>query len=210
MRYNECIQLCFAKDAEKIMLKGHGNKELNNIYRMAVIIIIILLLYAVFYALGFRITYNPKIITNWEAVSAVGQWCSIAVSIFVVYLSRYLTKEFDEKTKDIASSNRASAELMSEIEKSIDEKVKKILETQGDKGTLDIDDEDVIKKRILSYIEISIIASTKKIADYIGKTIEETNAFLQRMENEEKSIVHIGEKSHLEINNMLWKSTEKV
>lgn len=179
----------------------------TTLIRGAFVILIIMVVIICFYVLGFRITYDPNIITDWTAVGAVGQWCSIAVSILVVYLSAYLTRKFDEKTKDIANSNRAKIELMAEIEKQIDEKIKVIEEIHGNnRDIVEEQEESQIQKRILSYIQISIVATTDKIAKYIGKTVEETYRLLHKMEIEERNVVHIGDNSDLQKNDLIWKS----
>ncbi len=145
--------------------------------RKAVIaIIVIILVIIILYAFGFRITYNPNIITDWTAVGAVGQWGSIAATIFVVYLSTYLSRKFDEKTADIANSNRVKVELISEMERRMDEKIKIIADKEGNSKT--VLGETDIQKRILSYIELSIVTTTEKIANYIGKSVDETYCFL--------------------------------
>lgn len=173
--------------------------------RKAVIaIIVIILVIIILYAFGFRITYDPNIITDWAAVGAVGQWGSIAATIFVVYLSTYLSRKFEEKTADIANSNRVKVELISEIEKRMDEKIKVIADKEGDyKTVLGAVD---IQKRILSYIEISIVTTTEKIANYIGKSIDETYCLLQKMEVEDQKILHVGEHSNLKKEELLWRS----
>lgn len=173
-------------------------------HKAVIAIIVIILVIIILYAFGFRITYNPNIITDWTAVGAVGQWGSIAATIFVVYLSAYLSKKFEEKTADIANSNRVKVELISEIEKRMDEKIKVIADKEGDSkivlGAVDI------QKRILSYIEISIVTTTEKIANYIGKSIDETYCLLQKMEVEDQKILHVGDHSNLKREELLWRS----
>lgn len=171
-----------------------------------IIILIASIVLLCLYALGFRITYNPDIITNWTAVGAVGQWCSVASSILVVYLSTYLTRKFDENTKDIANSNRAKVEMTAEIEKRIDEKIKVFADKEWNhKDIINEQEEEKIQKRILSYIEISIVTTTEKIANYIGKTIEDTYSLLHKMEVEEHNVVHIGDNSSLRLEDLIWK-----
>ena len=86
-------------------------KKILSIKGLRLILIVVVMIICL-YALGFRITYDPNIITDWTAVGAVGQWCSIAASIFVVYLSAYLTKKFDEKTiKDVFEKHGAKTLL---------------------------------------------------------------------------------------------------
>lgn len=181
-------------------------KKILSIKGLRLILIVVVMIICL-YALGFRITYDPNIITDWTAVGAVGQWCSIAASIFVVYLSAYLTKKFDEKTKDIADSNRAKVELMAEVEKKIDEKIKVIAEIDSnDSDIIGEQEEGQIQKRMLSYIQISIVTTTEKIAKYIGKTVEETYSLLHKMEIDEQNVVHIGDNSNLRVADLLWKS----
>lgn len=181
-------------------------KEMIVSHKLIFIVITIFVIVIIFYLLGFRITYNPDIISDWTAVSAVGQWCSIAASIFVVYLSSYLSQKFEQKTKDIANSNRAKVELMSEIEKSIDEKIKRIESFNvSDKTELNTQEDTDIQKKVISYIEVSIVTSTEKIANYIGKSVDDTYQFLQKMEIEDKIVKHIGDTSYLAKEELLWK-----
>lgn len=174
--------------------------------KITIIILVVLFAVCVLYALGFRIIYNPDIITDWTAVGAVGEWCSIAASVFVVFLSTYLSRAFEQKTKDIANSNRANAELMAEVEKKIDEKIKLIANAEGKKQVVSGEqDENSVRQRIVSYIEISIVTTTNKIANYIEKPIQETFSILNKMEVEEKKIMHIGNNSNLPLEDLLWK-----
>lgn len=159
-------------------------------------VIIVVFIVVVAYVLGFRITYNPNIITDWTAVGAVGQWASVLTSVFVVFLSAYLTQKFNDKTKDIANSNRASVEIISEIEKRIDERVKIVVDKEKDAG---------VEKRVMSYIDVSIITETKRIAEYIDKTIEDTYNILKKLEIEDQIVMHIGDNSNLEKADILWK-----
>lgn len=197
--------------------QAYTGKELVRLYQLMgelmkkivsrkviIVIIIIILVIIILYAFGFRITYNPSIITDWAAVGAVGQWGSIAASIFVVYLSAYLSRKFEEKTADIANSNRVKVELISEIEKRMDEKIKVIADKEGNSKTVlgEVD----IQKRILSYIEISIVTTTEKIANYIGKPVDETYCLLQKMEVEDQKILHVGDHSNLKREELLWRN----
>mgnify|MGYP004538193749 CR=1 FL=1 len=73
-------------------------KKYKNIIFAVVCIFIIILLYV----LGFRITYNPEIINDWDAVSGCAAWASVFVSGLAIYYAIQVPKKIAEDQNKIA------------------------------------------------------------------------------------------------------------
>ena len=73
-------------------------KKYKNIIFAVVCIFIIILLYV----LGFRITYNPEIINEWDAVSGCAAWASVFVSGLAIYYAIQVPKKIAEDQNKIA------------------------------------------------------------------------------------------------------------
>lgn len=167
------------------------------------IAVILLFVIIILYRLGFRIIYDPEIITDWSAVGAAGQWATVFASVFVAFLSSYLTRKFNEKTKDIALSNVARVEIVKEIEERLNEKLEIIDALHANKQKAPKNDMDIMQE-ILRYIELSTITSTHRIADYMGMDEDGIYQCLKALEAK-KEIMHIGDNADLKMPDILWK-----
>ena len=52
----------------------------------------------ILYSVGFRITYNSRIINDWQAIAAVADWAGVAATILIAYV---LFKKENEKKPNI-------------------------------------------------------------------------------------------------------------
>ena len=109
----------------------------------------------ILFLLGFRITYNPELDNNWEAIAACGTWfCGCIIPIAVVFIERRM-RDSEART---SSSNLA---LLEELNRS------KYKNNFASETTSEITEDDVYR-----YICISMTTSTKEIAEHF-KTDEE-------------------------------------
>ena len=69
----------------------------STITLIAVILIILIL--ALF---GFRITYNPSLDNNWDAISASAAWAAVVVSGLAIYIAFQAPKKIAEEQNRIA------------------------------------------------------------------------------------------------------------
>ena len=69
----------------------------STITLIAVILIILIL--ALF---GFRITYNPSLDNNWDAISACAAWAAVVVSGLAIYFAIQAPKKIAEEQNRIA------------------------------------------------------------------------------------------------------------
>lgn len=64
--------------------------------------IVIFLIVLILAILGFRITYNPSLDTNWNAVSACAAWAAVVVSGLAIYFAIQSPKKIAEEQNRIA------------------------------------------------------------------------------------------------------------
>ena len=67
----------------------------------------------VLFLFGFRITYNPNLITDWEAVSAVAGWVSAMATILIPIVAVIFQNKLDENKNamlDVLFFERADIE----------------------------------------------------------------------------------------------------
>lgn len=64
-----------------------------------IVIILIILILALF---GFRITYNPSLDNNWDAISACAAWAAVVVSGLAIYFAIQAPKKIAEEQNRIA------------------------------------------------------------------------------------------------------------
>ncbi len=118
----------------------------------------------ILYCLGFRITYNPNLINNWDAISACGTWfCGIVIPIAVVFIQHQITK-------NESNINIANTALLQEIEKLKNQST----QTADKKKVISEDD-------IYRFICIKIFTTTEQIAEYFNTDIESIRPFLEEM-----------------------------
>lgn len=166
-----------------------------------VLVVIITIFIIIMYYLGFRITYDPNIITDWDAVSAVAEWISIFTSVILVFVAAYLGYIFELKKDEIIKSNKDSIKLVRHIEEDIENNYSaKVTDT-------DMLNSKRLKRRIELYIQVEKVADTISIATFIGKDIKNTIEILHDMEQED-TLRCIGENAQLKNENLLWSLKE--
>lgn len=149
---NSLCQYLKEKESKKMsLLKRVINYLKNNRYLSKILIVIAFVV--IMRALGFRITYNPNLEDNWEAISACGTWfCGCVVPVAVIILQHRI----NESEKKTSASNMA---LLEEVNKS----------RNITNETQNISDERYISSaEIYRYICIKMVASTTEIAAYFG------------------------------------------
>ena len=75
---------------------------------------LILVCIIVAYFLGFRIVYNPILMTDWDAIEAIGTWIGVVSTLILTAIIIYQTQ------KNHKESQRIQKELSEKEMKSID------------------------------------------------------------------------------------------
>lgn len=147
----------------------------NSIF---VLVVIELLVVVVLFLLGFKIVYAPELKNDWSAIEAVGTWVSGALIPFVLL---FLQKKMSENVEKTRTSNLALLEELSEFKK----RYEPILEEwkKSDSELYNKSDEVPIVSQndIYRYICISMIATSKEIADHFGVSVDSIRSTLEDM-----------------------------
>lgn len=141
-------------------------KILSTIVKKPLILVLITeaIIAVTLYCLGFRITYNPNLINNWDAISACGTWfCGIVIPIAVVFIQHQITK-------NESNVNIANTALLQEIEKIKNQ----VPETDVKKKA--ISEEDIYR-----FICIKIFTTTEQIAEHFETDVESVRPYLEEM-----------------------------
>lgn len=133
---------------------------------------------------GYKIAYYTDITYDFEAIGAIGQWVGALIPILLVFLSTYVTRKIDEGKKDVASSNIATIEYISIIEKDLNEKIEKMLMNSQYSKPVEKTAEEIREKnkeKAYKFISISMFAKTEAVASHLGVSKEEAFEILQEL-----------------------------
>jgi hypothetical protein len=168
-----------------------------------------------FYLYGFRITYAPELETSWEAISAIGQWVGALSALLIPIAVVYLDKHIDRNRKTIGDSN---SKLLGEFEEFKNEyygKMKVLMKLVNDEGDIVIDggffseadvekSDEILKQKALKFINISMVATTEKVADYLKIEKERAFKLLEELLKHEKKISAGGQVNLNNIDGVIW------
>ena len=71
----------------------------------------------IMWLMGFRITYEPELDNNWEAMSAIADWAGVIVgAIIIPLLALWLQHKWDSNKEEIALSNLVTLDQLKEFE----------------------------------------------------------------------------------------------
>jgi len=139
--------------------------------------------------LGLRIVFDPTIIIDWGAVTAIGTWCTAIVPIFLVFLTVYVTDIVEKERKNVVQSNLHLYEAINR------------------KGQSNEFDEEDILQRILDYVRIGLVCTTEEISKFIGQDISTTLRLLLALKSKEKIEV-IGGSKQISDKLQTWKAKD--
>ncbi len=129
----------------------------------------------ILFLFGFRITYNPEMDNNWEAIAACGTWfCGCIVPMAVVFIEwrmRENEKETERRIRDsearISSSNLAMLEELNNY---------KYRSTMNAEIMEEVTEDDIFR-----YICIRMTTSTKEIIEYFKTDNEKVFSYLRQL-----------------------------
>ncbi len=156
---------------------------------------------------GYKIVYCTEVQYNYEAIAAFGQLLGAILPVFLVFLSAYVTKKFDEGKKDIANSNIATVDYIKSIEKELNDKMEKVLLgskpiIQAEKSKEELFREN--KEKAYKFVSISMIAKTQAVADHLGISKEEAFELMQELLLVDRKISCGGSASKENMDNVIW------
>lgn len=81
---------------------------------LTIVLVIAIVLVAVFYLCGFRITYDPALESSWSAISAFGQWVGVVVTAALTWIIHRKTQENDRQNKELQEKLARQSENLQE------------------------------------------------------------------------------------------------
>lgn len=169
-----------------------------------------------FYVLGFRITYAPNLETSWNAVGAIGQWAGALVGFLIPIAAIYLQASLNKNRLDIGESNSELYNEFKEFKSEYSEKLKalsKLVDKNGnivmDANGFTDDSKANLKERALKFINISMIAKTKRVAEHLEINEDEAYDILVEMVRHDESISCGGQLRKENVHNIVWTKKSK-
>ncbi|GAA0486920.1 hypothetical protein GCM10008986_10420 [Salinibacillus aidingensis] len=189
-------------------------KVVKSVYFWLTLVIAILM--SVLYILGFRITYSPNLETSWDAVSAIGQWAGAIVGVLIPIAAVYIDHILQKSKRDIGESN---IELLNEFQAFKDEyseKLKTLSDLVDDNGNInndggnhDVSRKDKLKEKALKFINISMVAKTKTVAEHLNINEDDVYELLAEMDRHDDTISHGGQLRKENMHNIVWTKKSK-
>ena len=161
-------------------------KKKSKLPLWAVIIIVEIIIVAIMYALGFKITYAPSLDNSWEAISAVASWVSAIATIFIPIVVVFFQHKLDQNKNEISDANKAT---LLELQK-FAEKYSDLLEAANNGDTIILDGGRVVldctEDNVVDYIRATINVTAYDVAMYFDVTKSDDVVFLDRLVEEKR------------------------
>ena len=127
----------------------------------------------ILFLFGFRITYNPKLDNNWDAIAACGTWfCGCIVPLAVIFIEGRIREKEKETEKRIQDSEaRTSSSNLALLEEVNNSKNKFVSGTTS----------ELTKDDVYRYICISMTTSTKEIIEHFKSDKEKVISHLEQL-----------------------------
>lgn len=132
------------------------------------------------WSVGIRITYNPNIITDWEAVGATAGWVSAIATILIPIAVVYIQHKLDKNKYEIGEANKAT---LAELKKFKDEYSEFMNSINSGELIFDCGNSfpTFTEERVINYITASINVTKKDIATYFGVTDAQASSMLKKL-----------------------------
>ncbi len=156
--------------------------------------IIILTIVVVLGLWGFKITYNPDLDNNWEAIGATASWVEVIVgavvgAVVVPFVTLRIQHKWDNDKQEVANSNLVTMEEVKSAQEKIESIIKGLQEQcQGelvlDGGNAFSSTSLTVQEKIRRYIGIAMSPTAQQIADYLNISLEEILPHLKEMKEQ--------------------------
>ncbi len=145
--------------------------------------VLVLVAIVILGSLGFKITYDPNIVDNWDAIGATASWFGAVVVPFTILLIQH---KWDNNKQEIADSNLAILEEVKLKQEEFESMLQALKE-----GTLVLNGGNAfnstgptVKDRIRQYISITMTPTTQEISTYMKIPLEELLPILKEMKEQ--------------------------
>ena len=138
----------------KIKMKKLFKSALFWVFIVEAIAVIVLFVF------GFRITYNPTLITDWEAVSAVAGWVSAIATILIPIVVVIFQNKLEENKNAVSEANKATLGELQKFAEAYAPVLQELTDAINGDGEIIFDAGGAFprltKKNVIDYITASI------------------------------------------------------
>lgn len=147
---------------------------------VGVVVICALVVWAYKAGWRIRITHEPELGIDWNAISGVSAVISALAAVAIPIVAVAFQHRLDSNKNDIRGSNLELLEKMGRIEKELEQyrNTKNINSTPVQLKNIDNKE---LKKQILEYIGIAMEATTRDIADYVQIPVSQVQNLLYEL-----------------------------
>lgn len=171
---------------------NHGNKEVGilkeRIKIIVAILIVEIIVVVVLYSLGFRISYDPNQINDWDAISAVATWISAIATIAIPVVVVLFDHKLNESEKLTGAANKAVLEEFKNFKDQYHETLEAL--QRGDIilncGDSTENGTTVTKDEVLKYVRAVINATQYDVAVHFNIETQTAEKLLRRLVEEGK------------------------
>lgn len=169
-------------------MKIRKKRKINRVLLWHIVgAVLVLAAIVILWLLGFKITYNPELDNNWEAIGATANWASVIVGAVIIPLVvAFLQHKWDNNKQEIADSNLAILEEVKRKQEEF-ESIHQALK----KGTLVLDGGNASnptsstpEDRIRQYISVAMSPTTQEISTYMNILLEKLLPILKKMKEQ--------------------------
>ncbi|MBI9014059.1 MAG: hypothetical protein JEZ08_17625 [Clostridiales bacterium] len=150
--------------------------------------------------LGYKITYLTSVKYNYNAIGAYASWVGALLPILLVFLSVYVSHQFEKEKREISDSNIATVEYVKDM---IDE----LKNTSNISAGNDMSSEmkfSILKEKALKYVNISGITKTEAVSKHLGISKEEAFDILNELLKHDRAISAGGQTVKTNIDGVIW------
>ena len=145
------------------------------------VIVIEILVAAILYLLGFKITYAPHLSNDWDAISAVAGWVSAIATIFIPIVVVLFQHKLDQNKAEISDANKATLLELKKFKDQYSDIVEAISNNEPiilDGGCVGL---ECTEDNVTDYIRATIEVTAHDVAMYFNVTKDQSVAVLDRL-----------------------------
>lgn len=136
----------------------------------------------IMWLMGFRITYEPELDNNWEAMSAIADWAGVIVgAIIIPLLALWLQHKWDSNKEEIALSNLVTLDQLKEFEQRFAPLLDKQVQESNDDPLTFKPELSLYEQQLVQFLSVNMGASLNEISEQLGLSITSTKNLIKRL-----------------------------
>ena len=179
------------------------------------IIVTEVVIVAVCWTAGFRITYSPDIAYNWTAIGAIGEWAALFVGLLIPIAAVYFEHRLQSNRRDISDSNIQLLSEFKEYKIQSEAKFEVLSQMLSELGATlrqppvppeksEKDKYNDLKEDALKFVNISMAAHSSQVAKHLGIDVKYAWEILRDLCMNERKITSGGPITENDYDRNIW------